>query len=60
MAGEGANRLRAGRYSRNRPDGETRRVSDDRMLWKGTTLIRCAHFPTIYSVLSNSNEPRLQ
>jgi hypothetical protein len=60
MAGEGANRLRAGRLSRHRPDGESRRVPDDRMLWKGTALKRFTHFPTINSVLSNAAELRLQ
>jgi hypothetical protein len=47
MVGEGANRIRAGHFSRHRPDCERRRVPDDRMLWKGTTLMRFAHFPTI-------------
>jgi hypothetical protein len=60
MLWEGANRLRAGRYSRHRPDGESRRVPDDRMLWKGTAQMRCAHFPTINSVLSIATEPRRQ
>jgi hypothetical protein len=50
MTEGGANRLRAGRLSRHRPDGESRRDPDDRMLWKGTTLKRFAHFPTINSV----------
>jgi hypothetical protein len=35
-------------------------VSDDRMLWKETALMRFAHFPTINSVLSNADELRLQ
>jgi hypothetical protein len=60
MVGEGANRLRAGRLSRHRPDGESRRVPDDRSLWKGTALMRFAPFPTINSVLSNAAELRRQ
>jgi hypothetical protein len=60
MVGEGANRLTAGPYSRHRPDGESRRVLDERVLWKETALTRCANFPTINSVLSNANEPRPQ
>jgi hypothetical protein len=56
---EGANRLRAGRLSRHRPDGESRRLPDDRMLWKWTNLMRFAHFPTINSVFSNAAELRL-
>jgi hypothetical protein len=60
MVGEGSKRLRAGRLSRHRPDGESRRVPDDRMLWKWTTLLRFAHFPTINSVLSIAPELRLQ
>jgi hypothetical protein len=60
MAGEGANRLRAGRLSRHRPEGECWRVPDYRMLWKGNALIRFAHFTTINSVLSNAAELRLQ
>jgi hypothetical protein len=59
MVGEGANRLRAVRVSRHRPDGESRRVPDDRMLWKGTTFMRFAHFPTINCDHSNSAVPRL-
>jgi hypothetical protein len=58
MVGEGANRLRAGRLYRHRPDGESRRLPDDRMLWKGTTLMRFAPFPTINSVFSNVAELR--
>jgi hypothetical protein len=60
MVEEGANRLRAGRYSCHEPAGESRRVPDDRMLWKGTAVKRCAHFHTINSVLSNAAEPRWQ
>jgi hypothetical protein len=56
MVGERAKRLRAGRLSRQRPDGESRRVLDDRMLWKRTALMRFAHFPTINSVSSNAAE----
>jgi hypothetical protein len=50
MEGEGANRIRAGRLSRHLPDGESRRLPDDRMLCKGNTLMRFAPFPTIISV----------
>jgi hypothetical protein len=60
MVVEGANRHRAGRYSRHRPDGESRRVPDERMLWKRTALMRSVHFPTINSDLSNATEPRRQ
>jgi hypothetical protein len=58
ILGEGANRLSVGRISRHRPDGESRRVPDDRMLWKGTTIMRFAPFPTINSDHSNSAVPR--
>jgi hypothetical protein len=60
MAGVGANRLRAGCHSRHRLDGESRRFPDDRMLWKGTALMRFALFTTINSVLSNAAELRLK
>jgi hypothetical protein len=50
----------AGRLSRHRQHGECRRLPDDRMLWKGTSLMRFAPFPTINSVLSNAGELRLQ
>jgi hypothetical protein len=60
MVGEGANRLRVGHLSRHRPDGERRRVPDDRILSKWTALIWFAHFPTINSVLSNAAYLRLQ
>jgi hypothetical protein len=50
MEGVGANRLRAGRLSRLVPEGESRRLPDDLMLWKGTTLKRFAPFPTTNSV----------
>jgi hypothetical protein len=59
MVWEGANRLMAGRLSRYRSDGESRRVPDDRMLWKGTTLRRFAPFHTINSVFSNAADLRL-
>jgi hypothetical protein len=59
MAGEGLNRLRAGRLSRHRPDGKCRRVPDDRMLRKWTALMLFAPFPT-NSVLSNAGEFRPQ
>jgi hypothetical protein len=45
MLGEGANRLRVERLSRHRPVGESQRLPDDRMLWKGTALMPFAHFP---------------
>jgi hypothetical protein len=60
MAGEGANRIRAGRLSRRRPDGEFRRVCDDRILWKGTALKRFETFPTMNSVHSSAAEFRVQ
>jgi hypothetical protein len=47
IEGEGANRLRAGRLSRHQSDGESRQLTDDRMLWKGTSLIRFANFSSI-------------
>jgi hypothetical protein len=59
MVWEGVNRLMAGRLSPHRPDGESRRVPDDRMFWKGTALLRFVHFPTFNSVLSNVAELRL-
>jgi hypothetical protein len=37
-----------------------RQLPNDRMLWKGTALMRFASFPTINSVLSNSAELRRQ
>jgi hypothetical protein len=58
ILGEGANRFSVGRLSRHRPDGESLRVPDYRMLWKGTALIMLAHFPTINSVFSNAGELR--
>jgi hypothetical protein len=60
MLGEGVNRLRARRISPHRPDGESRRLTDDRMLGLGRDLMRFAHFPTINSVLSNAADLRLQ
>jgi hypothetical protein len=59
IVGEGVNRLRAGHISPHRPDGECRRVIDDRMLWKCNALLWFAHVPTINSVLSNAAELRL-
>jgi hypothetical protein len=56
VVGEGANRLRAGRPSRHRPDGEGRRLPDERMLWKWTTLMRFSNFPTINSGFANAAE----
>jgi hypothetical protein len=35
-------------------------MPDYRMLWKGNTIMRFAHFTTINSVLSNAPELRLQ
>jgi hypothetical protein len=58
LVGEGVNRLRLRNLSRHRPDGERRRVTDDRMLWKGKTFMLFAPFPTINSVLSNVAELR--
>jgi hypothetical protein len=43
----GVNRFRVGRLSRHRPEGESRRVPDDRMLWMGYTVMRFNPFPTI-------------
>jgi hypothetical protein len=60
MVGKGANRLRAGRLSRHLPDGEWRRLPDDRTLWTETDLMRFADFPTINSVLSKEAELRRQ
>jgi hypothetical protein len=60
MLGEGVNRLSAGRLSRNRTVGESRRVIDDRMLWMWTALMWFASFPTINSVPSNAEELRRQ
>jgi hypothetical protein len=60
MVGEGADRLRAGRLLRHWPDGESRRMLDDWMQWKGTALKRFAQFPAINSVSSNAAELRLQ
>jgi hypothetical protein len=60
MVGDGANRIMLGRLSLHRPHGESRLVPDYRMLWKGTVLIRFAHFPTSNSDLSNAAELRLQ
>jgi hypothetical protein len=52
MVLEGAIQLRAGRLSLHRRDGESRRVPEDRMLCKGTALMRLAHSSTINSFLS--------
>jgi hypothetical protein len=60
MVREGSKRLRLGRPSRHRPDGESRQLRDDRMLWKGNALMRFAVYPTINSVLSNVSELRRQ
>jgi hypothetical protein len=60
MVGEGVNRLRAGRLSPNRPDGESRRVPDDRMHWKGNGLMRFAKLTNINSVISYGADLRLQ
>jgi hypothetical protein len=58
MVGEAANRLRAGRLSHHRPDGESRRMPDDRLLWKRSALKRFAQFPTMNSVHSKEAELR--
>jgi hypothetical protein len=60
MVGEGVNRLRAERLSPHRPDSESHRLPDDRMLWKGAALMRFANFPIINSVLSNASDLILQ
>jgi hypothetical protein len=60
MEDEGVNRLRAERFSPHRPDCESRRLPDDRMLWKWTALMRFEPFPTLSSVSSNAAELRLQ
>jgi hypothetical protein len=39
MVGEGVNGLRAGRLSLHRPVGESRRVPDNRMMWKWSALM---------------------
>jgi hypothetical protein len=52
MVGEWLNRLCVGRLSPHRADGERRRETDDRMLWKGKALMRFANFPTIKSVFA--------
>jgi hypothetical protein len=44
LVGKRANQLRARRLSHQRPDGESRRLPDDRMLWTGTALMRFANF----------------
>jgi hypothetical protein len=59
MVGEGVNRFRAGRLSPHRPEGESSRVTDDRVLCKGKALMRFAPFPNINSVLSNAADFRL-
>jgi hypothetical protein len=60
MVLEGANCNREGRISRHQQDGKSRRVPDDRMLWKGNALMRFANFRTINCVLSNAAGLRLQ
>jgi hypothetical protein len=60
ILGEGFNRLRSGRLSSHRPDGERRRMPEERMLWKRNALNRFAHFPNINSFHSNAAELRLQ
>jgi hypothetical protein len=59
MVGEGETHIRSVGPSRHRPDGESRLVPEYRMLWMGNALIGFAHFPTIYSVLSNAAVLRL-
>jgi hypothetical protein len=58
MVLEGAIRLRAGRLSRHRPEGESRRLSNDRMQRKENTLMRFAPFPRINSIFCNAAELR--
>jgi hypothetical protein len=60
MLGEGVNRFRAGRLSRHRPVGDSRRLPDESMLWKWNALMRFARFPTINPVLSNAGILRSQ
>jgi hypothetical protein len=58
MVWEVVNRLVAVRHCCHRPDGESRYMPDDRMLWNWTALKRFANFPTINSFLSNAAEIR--
>jgi hypothetical protein len=58
MVGEGANRFRAGRLSRHRPDGGRRLVPDYRMMRRGNDLMRFVPSPTINSDLTNAAELR--
>jgi hypothetical protein len=60
MVVEGVNRLRAGRITHHRPDVDSRRVTDYRMLGKGNAIMRFAQFPTINSDLCNAADLRLQ
>jgi hypothetical protein len=60
MVGEGVKRLREGSLSPYRPGGESRRLTDYRILWKGTALLLFAPFPTINLVLSNAAKLRLK
>jgi hypothetical protein len=60
MLGEGVNRLRACRTSRHPPDGEIRRMPDDRMLLMRNTLKLFAPSPTMNSNHSNASDLRLQ
>jgi hypothetical protein len=59
IVGEGVKRHRALRVSRHRPEGESRQVHDDRMLWTKTALMHFAYYTTINSVISNAAELRL-
>jgi hypothetical protein len=52
--------IRSSGTRRLSPTGVSRRMPDDRMFWKGTTLKRFALFPTFNSVLSNAPELRLK
>jgi hypothetical protein len=47
MVWEGGIRLRATHLSRHPPEVESRRVPDDRMLWKGIALKHFAQFSAI-------------
>jgi hypothetical protein len=60
IKGEGANRLSAGCLLRHRPDGESRRMPYEWMLWKGNALMRFAPIPAFNSISSNAAEFRLQ
>jgi hypothetical protein len=58
VVGEGTNRFRAGRFSRHQPEGESRRMPGDRMLWMWTAQKRFAPYTTLNSVHSNAADIR--